>query len=281
MQAIARNGRRRSKVGRAEEIIRVVPSQVVSVIEQLFPAVLTQTTFQLTSDNTEAIMALLALIDQLPHELLPATSEQYNALVIAIAVLRNAPKRWEARPRDPVIGTPGGYSTSPVRLLYDTLKACPDEAPAPATTDLPFITDPEYRAALRLDISNAYQALANREWKAATVLAGSVVEALLLWGIQQNLEADYQKALNEVVAKGNVRRPRFTSLEEWDLMHYIAVAEQLQTITADTAALARLAKDFRNLIHPGKVQREAQTCTRGTTMAALAAVERVIECLTP
>jgi hypothetical protein len=69
---------------------------------------------------------------------------------------------------------------NPVQLLYKTLKQCPDAAPAPGTTDLLFITDPTLREELRLDVSMADQALANGEWKAATVPAGSDVEALLL-----------------------------------------------------------------------------------------------------
>ena len=109
------------------------------------------------------------------------------------------------------------------------------------------------------------------------MLAGSIVEALLLWAIQQREEADYQKALNDAVAKKIVGRPRYPSLEKWDLVHYIAVAEELQQISADIAKLARLTKDFRNLIHPGRVQRTSEACSRGTAMTALGAVERVIE----
>jgi hypothetical protein len=59
-------------------MIRVIPSQVVSVIEKLFPAVFTEATFQLKIDDTAALTALLALVDQVPQELFPATSEQYK-----------------------------------------------------------------------------------------------------------------------------------------------------------------------------------------------------------
>jgi len=258
-------------------MIRVIPSQIVSVIEKLFPAVFAEATFQLKIDDTAALTALLALVDQVPQELFPATSEPYNDLMIALATLRNAPYYWTWQPRVPIVTTPGGYSKNPVRLLYEILKECPDEAAAPETTDLLFIADPKFRTALRLDLSSANQALTNGEWKAATVLAGSIVEALLLWAIQQREEADYHKALKDAVAKKNVGSPRYSSLEKWDLVHYIAVAEELQQISADIATLARLTKDFRNLIHPGRVQRTSEACSRGTAMTALGAVERVIE----
>jgi hypothetical protein len=65
-------------------------------------------------------------------------------------------------------------------LIRRALAACPDESPAPETRELAFIEDTELRDGLRLDISAINRALSNSEWKAATVLAGSVVEALLL-----------------------------------------------------------------------------------------------------
>jgi hypothetical protein len=43
----------------------------------------------------------------------------------------------------------------------------------------------------------------------------------------------------------------------------------------------RLAKDYHNLIHPGRAQRLAQVCNRGTALSAVAAVEHVVNGLTP
>jgi hypothetical protein len=70
-------------------------------------------------------------------------------------------------------------------------------------------------------------------------------------------------------------------LERWNLHEYIEVAEALGVITPDTATQARLAKDFRNLIHPGRAARLGQTCDRGTALSAVAAVEHVVRDLTP
>ena len=113
------------------------------------------------------------------------------------------------------------------------------------------------------------------------MLAGSVVEALLWWFLQQQNPADLQQAITTAMKKRVLAQQPSKQLDRWVLAEYIAVAEQFPKINANTADQARLAKDFRNLIHPGKAQRHAQACTRGTTMGALAAVEMVIECLTP
>lgn len=67
-----------------------------------------------------------------------------------------------------------------------------------------------------------------------------------------------------------------SNLEDWTLYELIEVSEELKIVTPDTAKQARLAKDFRNLIHPGRNIRLGQTCNRGTALSAVAAVEHVI-----
>lgn len=57
-------------------------------------------------------------------------------------------------------------------------------------------------------------------------------------------------------------------------------SQRLGVIQPDTAALIRLAKDYRNPIHPGRAQRLGQMCDRGTARAALAAVDAVVRDLT-
>ena len=56
----------------------------------------------------------------------------------------------------------------------------------------------------------------------------------------------------------------------------IEVAAELNLIGTETAMQCRLAKDYRNLIHPGRAQRLGQACNRGTALSAVAAVEHVV-----
>jgi len=102
------------------------------------------------------------------------------------------------------------------------------------------------------------------------------VESLLLWALQQQTSSDILAAaarLNLKISSAN--------LEDWFLTQYMALAGELKLITAETATQCRLAKDFRNLIHPGRAQRLAQVCNRGTALSAVAAVEHVVSDLTP
>jgi hypothetical protein len=140
---------------------------------------------------------------------------------------------------------------------------------------LPFITDATLRESLRLDIEHVGRVLAYGEWKATTVLAGSVIEALLLWKLGTLPAADVEAA-----AKTARNWKTVKPLNEWHLPDYIEVAAIVPTtnpvIVADTADLLRVVKNFRNLIHPGRAERLAQTCDKRTAYAAVAGMEGVV-----
>ena len=72
----------------------------------------------------------------------------------------------------------------------------------------------------------------------------------------------------------------FRDIDRWDLDQFIEVAAQLRLLKPDTCTAAKLAKNFRNLIHPGRAARLAQTCDRATALSALAGLEHVIGDLT-
>jgi hypothetical protein len=69
--------------------------------------------------------------------------------------------------------------------------------------------------------------------------------------------------------------------EEWTLHHYVEIEAHLGIIKPDTVTEARLAKKFRNLIHPGRAQRLGQKCDRGTALSSVAALDHVVRDLTP
>jgi hypothetical protein len=65
------------------------------------------------------------------------------------------------------------------------------------------------------------------------------------------------------------------SPEAWTLAQLIEATEMRGLIKTETATQCGQARDFRNLIHPGKSQRLSVTCDRGTALAALAGAELV------
>jgi hypothetical protein len=159
------------------------------------------------------------------------------------------------------------------------MAVCPDEAAAAGTTALAFIADTDLRESIRLDISSANSDLTDGRWKGATVLAGSAAEALLLWAVQRH-EENHPGARAHAVAALRVGNHPLTrdpdpNPEKWDLHEYTEVAAHLSIVKADTAAQLRLARAFRNLIHPGRAQRLGQKADRFTALGALAAFEGI------
>jgi hypothetical protein len=132
---------------------------------------------------------------------------------------------------------------------------------------------------IRRDISAANLDLVNGEWKGATVLAGSAAEALLLWSIEdaeRKTQGVIQPAITRWLASKTLGRPPKGNPDEWYFIDLIEVAFELRAIKEQTAKQARLGKNFRNLVHPGRAMRLGEICDRGTALSALAAVELIV-----
>lgn len=199
------------------------------------------------------------MVSEIPAELLTLDADTNSAFISSMAAIRHTVSRWGGGHPDQLKKAPG-YKDNPVTLIRNALASCPDEAPAPGTADLDFIDDDELKNNLRMDISSVNRALINGEWKAATVIAGSVCEALLLWRLTKANTGELEEVL-----------------QKWVLHQYIEVAARLKIIGPQTEKQATLAKDFRNLIHPGRATRLAQECNRATALSAVAAVEHIVE----
>lgn len=261
---------------------RVVPSQVVELIDQMFPQAKdeNQKAFSLEIIHLPQLSAIIALIEQIPPELINLNGRYYMELEASMAAIKSSMQCWQGpggSNRFELNKLNGLSNLSPLTLIRRALAGCPDEYPAASTAKLTFINDSDLREALRIDLGSTNLALSNGEWKATTVLAGSIVEALLFWVLQQRTTTEIQNAIVNLRSKSVSIKHSASNLEEWMLYELIEVSEELKIITPDTAKQARLAKDFRNLIHPGRNFRLGQTCNRATALSAVAAVEHVIE----
>lgn len=254
---------------------RVVPSQIIDFIDQAFPSAKDNKSFYLDRNHAEHCLAIIDLIEQLPPELLAISGQSHIEFVSAKSAIKIALDQWKLRTHR-LSKVPGLDDRNPVSIIRHVLSICADEFPSKDTAKLRFIKDNDLRSNLEIDISATNLALSNGEWKAATVLAGSVIEALLLWVLKQHDHEAVKTAicslLNEEVLNSDPGR----NLDKWDLHSFIEVAAKLEVIGEDTTHQARLAREYRNLIHPGREKRLGQKCDRGTALSAVAAVERVI-----
>jgi hypothetical protein len=261
---------------------RVVPSQVVSFIATLkMPAGIVGVS--MINAGPSGLSAILDLTEQIPDELLTMSGEDYSSLIHAKSTIRDILNTWNANTSAGHKLQPYNYSValSPIEMIRRVLATCPDEAPAPGTSHLDFITDLDLRENLRNDTGAINRALSNGEWKAATILAGSGAEALLLWALKEKSTVTVAGAVASLMAKGQLKAQPNSNLDYWNLHQYIEVAEELKIIKPNTAKQSRLAKDFRNFIHPGVAQRTGDKCDRATALSAVAGVEHIVRDLTP
>jgi hypothetical protein len=260
-------------------VARVVPSQVVAAIDRLFGWAAGQLDggerIQLYGRNSPQLAAIIDLVERLPDEVLVLDAEDVTTLRVCVVALREQILRWQAHGDHAYSSIPGFSNLNPVTLIRRVVAKCPDEGPQSGTTELAYIKDKQLRDSIRLDMSAAHRNLAEAEWKGATVLAGAAVEALLLWALQHRQKKKPQDVVGAV--SGALKQNPGADLEgqAWHLHEYIEVAAYLKLVGEDTAKLVRLAKDFRNLIHPGRAARLRQKCDRATAHGAIAAMEAV------
>jgi hypothetical protein len=258
---------------------RVVPSQVVQVIEKYFPQtkITPNADFVIDRGHIHECVSIFKLLDQIPSELLnPPTVDDYIELVSNIEKLSYTLEAWKTPSGSHTYDLFGGGTGNPISIIRNVLLKCPDEAISSKTTGLEFIDDVIFRDSLRLDLSNVNSALSNGEWKATTILSGSVTEALLLWAINK-VKTARQSDIDKAIEKHNIKDKDYN---KWVLAQYNDVAKELNIIKEGTHKSVDLLRQFRDLIHPGREIRKNAKCSKATAHSGIAAVELVIEDLT-
>lgn len=244
---------------------KVVPSQIVSLIDRIYPTAKSTPNMMVYSADSAVFGAIIDLADDLPIELLTISGDDYSNYVFGLEAMQAAIDRWNYRGGDDPPRSHDGKS--PIYLVREALSKCPDQNPSPQTTAIAVISDRNLADSIRLDIDSSTNALHRNDFKGATVLSGFAMEALLLWKIQD-------VGISAPIA--GMRKNVKSSPEGWVLEDYITAAEILKLIKPQTVTQARLAQNFRNLIHPGRAIRLAETCNRGTALGALAAVHLIV-----
>jgi hypothetical protein len=239
-------------------MLKVLPSQIVDAIDGMFGTSRSEIDAgAITYVYRAEVHALLSLLDQVPSELLDLPATDYLELSRCRAVLATSLALWNVGDTRPARDVGGKDAVERVRRL---MKQCHDELP-PTEPELPFISDTDIRLGIEDRIRAAWMDFNAREWMGATLFAGAALEALLLW------------ALKQVSLTSPSKRP----LDQLHLADLISLAVSNNVIDDATEQQAGLAKDARNLVHPGRALRSGEACNKATALAALAAVYRLIE----
>ena len=126
--------------------------------------------------------------------------------------------------------------------------------------DFDFVSGAEFRASLASDYAELNTAIGAGAWKAAHVLAGSIVEAVL---------ADYLVVARGPGGKG--KKPL-----EMDLGQLIAACRNDGILSERAAQLSEVVRSYRNLIHPGRAIRLDEAVDESGAKVALALVEMIV-----
>ena len=236
---------------------KILPSQLVEAIDSFFGVNRNELDGRTVTHVYRAeVQALLALLDEVPGELIDLRPVEYLEFTRCRAVLATSLVRWNLGDIAPARDVGG---KDPVERIRRLMKQCHDELP-PAEPELPFISDSDIRLGIEDRIHAAWTDFNAQEWMGATVFASTALEALLLW------------ALKRVKLAETPKRP----LDEQHLADLILLAVKNRVIDEASERQACLAKDARNLIHPGKALRSGEACNKTTALTALTA-DRVID----
>lgn len=125
-----------------------------------------------------------------------------------------------------------------------------------------FVTTPQFRAALEADYKELKTTFDSLAWKSVQVLAGCIVEAVLIDYLQSTTHSN---------------RPRKDPLK-LDLAEAITICKSEGAISDRTGELCSVIRSYRNLIHPGRVIRtlEAPPSSKSAQIA-VAVVDLILE----
>jgi hypothetical protein len=124
-----------------------------------------------------------------------------------------------------------------------------------------FITDARFRQSLESDYQELMKSFEGSSWKAVHVLAGSIVEAVL---VNHLIITEYQKKTGKDPLKM--------------MLGDAADACKTEGVLSQKAYdLSSVIRAYRNLIHPGRVIRLGEKIDRNSAVVARALVDIVID----
>jgi len=237
---------------------RVVPSQVVTAIDNMFGANRSEVAnYAINFNYRDQVRSLLSLLDLIPEDILTPSFENFTEYLQCRSALISALSIWDAGGSRINVATNSGKD--PVARIRTILATCPDENPT-IVPILSFISDIAARENVQDHVRAAWIDFRAEEWAGATVFAAAVAEALLYWTLKNHPQ---------------LKQP--DKLDKLHLSEYAKQAELLSVITKTTGTQVSLANDARNLIHAGKVARTGLKCNKATALTALAAMQLLLD----
>lgn len=123
-----------------------------------------------------------------------------------------------------------------------------------------YINSNEFRESLENDYAELQKCLAAGAWKSVQVIAGSIVESILI---------DYLVSTKE---EGRTKKDPL----KLDLAEIVSICRTEKVLSDRTADLCSVIRSYRNLIHPGRVVRLRENKPdKGSATVSIAVVEMI------
>lgn len=144
--------------------------------------------------------------------------------------------------------------------------------------ELDFVSDGNLRAMIERDCKEVNAAAKAGAAKSVIVLCGSIVEALL-YDLLKTKEYEAHRAADRLVDKKILSKRPPEELSKWTAEPMILVSHGMYPIkvTENACKSANYLRDYRNLIHPGKEDREEITFDQHIASIAITVVNMIIE----
>jgi hypothetical protein len=143
--------------------------------------------------------------------------------------------------------------------------------------ELDFVGNGNLRAMIERDCKEVNAATKAGAAKSVIVLCGSIVEALLYDLLKTN-EVEARQFADNLASKGMLPKKPPKELNQWTAEPMILVSHEMypKKVTEDACKFANVLRDYRNLIHPGKEDREKITFDQNIASIAISVVNLII-----
>ncbi|GHO95421.1 hypothetical protein KSF_054690 [Reticulibacter mediterranei] len=128
-------------------------------------------------------------------------------------------------------------------------------------TTFDFMSDISLRNSLENDYYELEKCMKSNAWKAVHVLAGSIIETLLL---DYLIETEYSRRTS-------------TDLKNIRFVNMINICKNEGVLTNKSAELSHVIREYRNLIHPERTIRINETVDENSATVAQALVRMIVE----
>jgi hypothetical protein len=217
-----------------------------------------------------AISSVTRWIERLDWDRYALPAEDEWVFELALGSL----KAYSVGEASEIVDTPSidGIEQSALYLIYETLRKFRGSTAEDRWDEIDFLksSQSDFWSQLCVDLDEAYSSIAAQNWKAATVVSASVMEALLHWWLRGKETTSSNMALSTLINLASDKHGLFKS------------SSNDQKDAGDEKSkkeVAMCAANYRNLIHADKATRLKATCSRATAWTAFGATLMVTEAI--